>query len=134
MLSLVDSIRTLHEWVEDIPSSIEEIINLSSTPTTIIYSHPKGFASNLLADDGSIGIRVTHELFSHELCKRFGKPIVSTSANISGESAPGNFYDISGEIITGVDHIVNFRREDNSIHAPSRIIRLEKDNSISFIR
>ncbi|MGN0231366.1 MAG: L-threonylcarbamoyladenylate synthase, partial [Muribaculaceae bacterium] len=89
---------------------------------------------NLIGEDGSIGIRVTKERFSKELCRKFGRPIVSTSANISGQKSPAMFLQISQEIKESVDYIVNYRQNDNSSHTPSSIIKLGQDGVFKLIR
>ncbi len=91
-------------------------------------------APNLLAEDGSLGIRVTQEEFSRQLCYRFQKAIVSTSANVSGEPSPRYFAEISEEIKSKVDYIVNFRRGDKTASQPSHIIKLGKDGEVKVIR
>ena len=119
VLVLTDSTAKLNMYVSEVPDIAWDLIEVTDTPLTIIYSQAKNLASNLLGEDGSIGIRVTNEEFSHKLCERFRKPIVSTSANISGEPSPANFQEISEEIKKGVDYIVNYRQEDMSKAKPS---------------
>jgi len=111
-----------------------DLIELSEKPLTIIYPEAKNLALNLLAEDKSIGIRVTSEIFSKSLCERFRKPIVSTSANISGEQTPQNFSEISNEIKSAVDYIVSFRQEETILPKPSSIIKLGNGNLIQIIR
>ena len=91
MLVLMDSSAKLNMYVNDIPDIAWDLIEVADKPLTIIYSNAKNLAKNLLADDGSVGIRITNEEFSHKLCERFRKPLVSTSANVSGELSPANF-------------------------------------------
>lgn len=134
MLTLIDSTAKLQAYVDEIPDMAWDLIELSEKPLTIIYPNAKNLASNLIAEDKSIGIRVTKELFSKTLCERFRKPIVSTSANISGEVSPQNFGEISDEIKSAVDYIVNFRQEETSSPKPSSIIKLGKGNLIQIIR
>ncbi len=110
------------------------MIELSDKPLTIIYSGAKNLATNLLGEGNTIGIRVTDEPFSKNLCARFRKPIVSTSANISGKTTPHTFAQIDNEIIDGVDYVVNFRQNDNSLLKPSSILKLGKGNLIEVIR
>jgi L-threonylcarbamoyladenylate synthase len=100
----------------------------------LILDDAVNIAPNLLAEDGSLGIRVTHEEFSRQMCYRFQKAIVSTSANISGEPSPANFYDISDEIKNQVDYIVSFRRGEKTKAQPSQIIKLAKDGAVKIIR
>lgn len=134
MLVLVDSSVKVDFYVDDVPSIAWELIDLADKPLTIIYSGARNLASNLLAEDGSVGIRVTSESFSRQLCQRFRKAIVSTSANISGQSSPANFNEVSEEIKSLVDYIVEYRQDDLSRPKPSGIIKLEKGGVIKIIR
>jgi L-threonylcarbamoyladenylate synthase len=110
MLVLVDSTAKLNTYVDEIPDLAWDLIDLTTKPLTIIYPKAKNLPSCLVAEDGSIGIRVSSEEFSRKLCERFRKPLVSTSANISGTPAPSCFLDISGEIKKGVVYIVGTGR------------------------
>jgi L-threonylcarbamoyladenylate synthase len=101
---------------------------------TIIYPHAKNIAPNLLAEDGSVGIRITSELFSKALCEQLRRPIVSTSANISGEPAAKTFAEISPELLEEVDYVCQFRRNDTTIHQPSSIIKIDEKERITIIR
>jgi L-threonylcarbamoyladenylate synthase len=134
MLVLLDNPAKLQTYVQDVPEIAWDMIDLTDKPLTIIYDGAKNLAANLIAPDGSIGIRITDELFSRELCKQFRKPIVSTSANISGEVSPTKFSKISTEIKNGVDYVVNYRRKDNSEVKPSSIIKLGRNGTIQVIR
>ncbi|MFA6853929.1 L-threonylcarbamoyladenylate synthase [Lascolabacillus massiliensis] len=134
MLVLLDNPAKLQTYVQDVPEIAWDMIDLTDKPLTIIYDGAKNLAANLIAPDGSIGIRITDELFSRELCKQFRKPIVSTSANISGEVSPTKFSKISAEIKNGVDYVVNYRRKDNSEVKPSSIIKLGRNGTIQVIR
>lgn len=134
MLALLDSFESLGNWVKSIPDSAAAKIREADTPLTVIYDSPVGFADNLLAEDGSIGIRITAEKYSRELCRRFGKPIVSTSANISGRPAPAIFSQIEDEIIDGVDYTAEYRRDDNCKNSPSGIIKISGNGQITIIR
>ncbi|MDP4238701.1 MAG: L-threonylcarbamoyladenylate synthase [Bacteroidota bacterium] len=134
MLVLVDSPAKLQSYVDEIPDMAWKLIELSQKPLTIIYPQAKNLASNLIAEDKSIGIRVTNEAFSKNLCAQFRKPIVSTSANISGKPTPSNFSQIADEIKSAVDYVVNYRQEDLSEPSPSSIIKLGKGNLFKLIR
>ena len=103
-------------------------------PLTIIYPYARNLAPNLIAEDGSIGIRITHEPFSNALCAQLKHPLVSTSANISGEPTAHFFREISPEIINGVDYVCRFRRDDETPHEPSTIIKVNADNTFIIIR
>lgn len=134
MLVLVDSPVKIDFYVREVPSVAWDLIEVADKPLTIIYPTARNLATNLLAEDGSVGIRVTGERFSKSLCQRFRKAIVSTSANISGEPGAANFAEISEEIKTAVDYVVNYRREDENRPAPSSIIKLEQGGVIKIIR
>ena len=134
MLILLDSIAKLNYYVDEIPDIAYDLIELSDKPLTIIYSGARNLAANLIAADGSIGIRVTQEAFSHKLCQRSRKPLVSTSANISGQVAPALFSEINEEIIRSVDYVVNYRQEETQKSKPSGIIRLGEGGLIQVIR
>lgn len=134
MLVLVDSPVKVDFYVEDVPKVAWDLIELSTKPLTIIYDGARNLAPNLLADDGSVGIRVTGEPFSKQLCFRFRKAIVSTSANISGQPAPAVFSEISEEIKQAVDYVVDYRREETGHPKPSGILKLGKNGEIKIIR
>ena len=111
-----------------------QLLDVAVKPLTLIYPGARNLATNLLADDGSIAIRITKEPFSQQLCRLFRKAIVSTSANISGNAAPHNFSEISDEIKNAVDYIVTARRDEIKESLPSSIIKLEADGTIKIIR
>lgn len=134
MLALVDSVDSLYRWLENVPETALQLIDVAVEPLTIIYDSPRGVARNLLAEDGSLGIRVTGEDFSRELCRRLRRPLVSTSANISGRPAAPFFAQIEPEILEGVDYVVKYRRDDNTPRRPSGIIKVTDREVISIIR
>ncbi len=134
MLVLLDTSAKLDYYVSDFPDIALDLIELSEKPITIIYSGAKNLASNLVAEDGSVGIRITRERFSSELCKRFKKPLVSTSANFSGENAPVIFTEILPDIVKSVDYVVNYRQDDASRSKPSSIIKLSQGGVVKIIR
>ncbi len=134
LLILVDSDIKVDFYVREVPEIAWDLIELVDKPLTIIYPGARNLAENLLAEDGSVGIRVTRETFSKELCKRFRKAIVSTSANISGTPSPGNFQEISREICSQVDYIVKYRQDDLSRPKPSGILKLGAGGLIKVIR
>ena len=134
MLVLVDSSVKVDFYVRDVPEVAWDLIDLAEKPLTIIYSGARSLAANLLAEDGSVGIRVTNEEFSKRLCQQFRKAIVSTSANISGQPSPKNFSEISEEVKSAVDYIVGYRQEEMSNPKPSSIIKLGKGGVIKIIR
>lgn len=134
MLLLVDSADRLARYVGDVPAVAWDMIELATKPLTVIYDGARNVAPALVAEDGSIGIRVTSEIFSKELCYRFQKAIVSTSANVSGEPTPANFGEISREIIDSVDHVVNFRQQEKGSAKASSIIKLTSNGIVTIIR
>ena len=133
MLLLMDSSAKLNYYVQEVPDVAWDLIELADSPLTVIYSGARNVAPNLLAEDGSVGIRITQEEFSHKLCERFRKPLVSTSANVSGEPSPANFSEISATIKAGVDYIVRYRQDDLSKAAPSHIIKLGAGGLVKII-
>lgn len=134
MLVLVGSEGELQRTVEEVPEAAWMLIEAAVNPLTIIYDRPVGVAPNLLAEDGSLGIRITNELFSRTLCQRLKRPLVSTSANISGEKSPATFADIDPAIIAGVDYVVKYRQEENMPHRSSNIIKLSDSGVVKIIR
>ena len=134
MLVLVNNEPALERIVEDVPEIAWELIDAAVDPLTLIYDNASGVAPELIADDGSLGVRITKERFSSELCKRLGGPLVSTSANISGEKSPANYNEISENIKSGVDYIVEYGRSDQTDHHPSNIIKVGKGGLIKIIR
>ena len=134
MIALVDSDVRVQSFVRDVPDVAWDLIELSEKPLTIIYDGAKNLAPNLIAEDGSVGIRVTSEEFSNQLCYRFRKAIVSTSANVSGEPSPATFGEISDEIKQAVDYIVQSRQQENKASQSSSIIKLGKGGQVKVIR
>ncbi len=134
MLVLTDNPVKIQTFVRDMPDIAWDLIELSNKPLTIVYDGARNLAPNLIAEDGSIGIRVTTEEFSEALCRQFRKPIVSTSANISGEPVAANFNEISQEIIDAVDYVVEYRQDDYRKSAPSGIIKLSENGTVKIIR
>ena len=134
MLVLVDAPMRIQSYIREVPDVAWDLMDLSDKPLTIIFDGAKNLASNLLAADGSIGIRVTAEKFSKELCMRFKRPIVSTSANISGHPSPKCFAEIVEEIVSGVDYVVEYRQDDKANRESSSIIRLGTGGVVKVIR
>ena len=134
MICLVDSDNRIQRYVREVPDVAWDVMNLATRPTTVILDGANGLAKNLIAEDGSIAMRITQEEFSKELCYRMQKPIVSTSANISGEPAAQNYCDIAEEILQAVDYVCTSRRNEHKPHKPSSIIRLRKDGEVTIIR
>jgi L-threonylcarbamoyladenylate synthase len=134
MIVLLDTPAKLDLYVRDAPDVAYDIAELSDTPVTIICPEGKNLAANLLAEDRSIGIRITKEFFSKTLCETFRKPVVSTSANISGEPSPRSFRDISDEIKKGVDYIVEYGQNDNTGKKASSILQIDANSRVKIIR
>ncbi|GHV47268.1 threonylcarbamoyl-AMP synthase [Bacteroidia bacterium] len=135
MLVLVGNAVQLQAYVEEVPDVAWQLVEVADKPLTIIYDRAKNLAPNLPAADGSIGIRVTGEAFSKGLCERFHRPVVSTSANVSGQPSPAGFVDIPEEIKNGVDYIVNYRRGEAMQSAqPSSIIKVGAGGLFRIIR
>ncbi len=134
LICLVDSEAKIDFYVKDVPPVAWDLIELSTKPLTVIYDGARNLAPNLLAEDGSVGIRVTNEEFSKQLCLRFRKAVVSTSANISGEPSPKSFADISDEIKNAVDYIVGVRQNEKGGAKPSSIIKLGAGGVVQVIR
>ncbi len=134
MLVLMENPALLTRYVADIPDIAWDLIDLSTAPLTVIYPGARNLAANLIAPDGSIGIRFTREQFTSALLQRFRKPLVSTSANISGQPAPANFSCIDKEVKNKVDYVVKYRQDDLTPAEPSRIIKMDAKGRIDIIR
>ena len=134
LLVLIDSAEHLDHYVVDVPIIARELIDVAVKPLTIIFEVAYNLAPNLLGDKDSVGIRIPNDEFCHRLCERYGKPIVSTSANLSGAPTAKTFADINPAIVQGVDYAVQYRRSDNTAHEPSNIILLSRDNTFKIIR
>ncbi|MEE1347776.1 MAG: L-threonylcarbamoyladenylate synthase [Bacteroidales bacterium] len=134
MLVLVDSATRAQRYVKDIPDVAYDMFEMADKPLTLILDNARGLADGLVAEDGSVGIRVTNEKFSHDLCYRFMKAVVSTSANISGHPAAAIYPEIEQEIIDGVDYVVRYRRDDTKKSKPSSIVKLKANGEVTVIR
>ncbi len=155
LICLVDSDARLQRYIRNVPDVAWQLIDVTlgtgtavtsgrnvtavpvpsvTRPTTLILDGAINLAENLIAEDGSIGIRITNEPFSKELCYRFQKAIVSTSANISGEPAAQNYCDIDPRIIEAVDYVCWSRRQEHKPHTPSSIIKLKANGEVTIIR
>lgn len=138
LICLVDSDARLQRYVRNVPEVAWQLIDSlkesDSRPTTLILDGAINLAPNLIAEDGSIGMRITNEPFSKELCFRFQKALVSTSANISGEPAAQNYCDIDPRIVEAVDYVCWSRRQEHKPHQPSSIIRLRQNGEVEIIR
>lgn len=133
MIILVESEKRLQDLV-DVPEMAWEIMDLSEKPVTIIYDHPRNLPKELLAEDGSVGIRLVKNDFLKKLISKLNKPLVSTSANFSGEKSPMKFSDISHEIVDAVDFVVEENQDKVSEYSGSSIIRVWSDGRVKVIR
>lgn len=134
LICLLGSDASLNLYAGDVPEVAYDLIELSTKPLTIIYDDARNLAPNLLAEDGSVGMRVTKEEFSQTLCMRCKRALVSTSANISGQPAPACFADIAPELLEAVDYVCTSRRDEKPQAKPSSIMKLSKNNEIKIIR
>ena len=139
LICLVDSDARLQRYFRYVPDVAWQLIDSlkeaeDAKPTTLILDGAVNLAPNLIADDGSLGIRITNEPFSKELCYRFQKALVSTSANISGQPAAQNYCDIDPQLLEAVDYVCWSRRQEHKPHQPSSIIRLRQDGEVTIIR
>ena len=138
LICLVDSDARMQRYFRNVPDVAWQLIDSlkesDAKPTTLILDGAINLAENLIADDGSVGIRITNEPFSKELCYRFQKAIVSTSANISGEPAAQNYCDIDPRILEAVDYVCWSRRQEHKPHTPSSIIKLKENGEVMIIR
>jgi len=134
MLVLMENPNRLNSYVDEVPEIAWDLIDTNDQPMTLIYPGAKNLAPNLINSDGTIGIRITNEEFTQNLIQRFKKPIVSTSANRSGEVSPANVYEIGDEIKEAVDYIVEYRQEDMEKCKASSIIKIGLGGEIQIIR
>jgi L-threonylcarbamoyladenylate synthase len=135
LITLMSNTAMLERYVDDVPDVAFELIDVATTPLTIVYDKGINLAPELLADDGSIGVRISTERFSSSLCREFRRPIVSTSANISGQPTPRTFTEISDKIKAAVDYVCTSRQEEtDDSHKPSSVIKLSNNGQIKILR
>lgn len=134
MLVLMENAALIDRYVSEVPEIAYDLIELTEKPLTIVFNGAKNLARNLVADDGSIGIRITTEAFSSDLIRRFKRPIVSTSANLSGKPSPDCFNEIDKLIIDAVDYVVKYRQDDTRKTVPSSIMKVGSGGEIKIIR
>ncbi len=134
MIVLLDSTDRLHEYMDEVPGIAPDLINSVESPLTVVFPNAKNLAKNLIAEDKTVAIRVVRSEFCKQLVKRLGRPIVSSSANISGLPAPVHYGEISDEIKNGVDYIVELEQDSVKKVKPSTIIKLEIDGEFKVIR
>jgi L-threonylcarbamoyladenylate synthase len=134
LIVLLHDESLLNKHIREVPAVAWDLIELSEKPLTIIFDQVGGLAPNVLAPDHSCGIRICKDPFCNRLLHKFGRPLVSTSANISGQPTPRNFREISPEIRKAVDYIVDWRQDDLTLGEPSTIMRLKNNGEISVLR
>lgn len=134
LIVMVDTPVKIDFYVDAPPAVAFELIEVSDKPLTIVYPRGRNLSTLLLAEDGSVGIRVTSESFSNALCRKYRKAIVSTSSNISGEKSPSNYSEISDEIKSAVDYIVSYRQDDMSRPSASSVIKVDDGGVIKILR
>ena len=134
LIVLADSEAMISRYVAEVPEVAWDVIELATRPTTVIFDRGLNLASNLLAQDGSVGIRLSREAFSSQLCFHLRKPIVSTSANVSGQPSPRIFREIIEEIRQQVDYVVRYRQDDITPASPSSVIKLGRGGEVKIIR
>lgn len=133
LVILVNSVEMLKEYIQEIPEKVHALLQQFSRPTSIIYNNPIGLAKNVIAHDNTVAIRIVQNDFCKELIKQFGRPVVSTSANISGNSTPKSFQEIEKSVLEAVDYVVNLQR-DLINDSPSRIIKIDEKGELIVIR
>jgi L-threonylcarbamoyladenylate synthase len=134
MIVLLENDNKLQSYVREVPEIAYDLIEYAENPLTIIFSGAKNLATNVITNDGSIGIRIVKHDFCEQLIQRFKKPIISTSANVSGEASPANFSEISDTIKQGVDYVVDWEQDNMAKKKSSTIMKLEPGGLFSFIR
>jgi L-threonylcarbamoyladenylate synthase len=134
LLVLLEHEGRLARYLKEVPEIAYQLIEVSDKPLTIIYPEARNLAPNLLAEDGSIGIRIVKDLFCEKLLAAFRKPIVSTSANLHGQKSPAVFTEIAEEILEKVDYVVQWRQEDTRRNTASSILKIGQKGEISIIR
>ncbi len=134
LIILIDSAERLSDCVENVPETAYDLLNAVDKPLTIIYPKAKSFAKNAAADDGSVGIRIVKHKFCQDIIKELGGPIVSTSANLTGEAAPVNFQSINPVIVNAVDYVVDSKYDEFKEIKASQIIKIEANGMFSVIR
>ncbi|MFD3000535.1 L-threonylcarbamoyladenylate synthase [Pontibacter toksunensis] len=134
MILLVADQQMLLHYIASLPADFQQFVEKQERPTTYVFSNPKNLPKEALADDGTVAIRIVNDEFCHRLIRQISRPLISTSANISGEPAPKSFADVSEEIKKRVDFVVNWRQEETIEANPSRIIKINPDGSQRVLR
>lgn len=134
LIILLDEYEKLFQYVEKVPEIAYDLINSADSPITVVYPNAKNIAENLISEDGSIGIRIVKDEFCKKIINLLNQPIVSTSANISGEPTPLIYYKISQEIINQVDYVVNYNRTRINQLKPSTIVKFNEKGEYHIVR
>lgn len=134
MIILLDTENKLESYIREVPAIAFDLIEFAENPLTLVMPGAKNISPAIISEDGSVGVRVSKHPFCQQLIQRMRKPLVSTSANISGQPSPQNFMQISAEIIDGVDYVVDVDQHDLSEKRPSTIMRLDPSGMFEFIR
>ena len=134
LIILISRIESLRDYVQKIPDMAWDIVDFSERPLTVVYPGGRNVAKNVLAEDGSIAIRLVRDEFCMKLIDKFRKPLVSTSANISGELSAATFHQIKPEILNKVDHIVNHRQDEKNAASPSVVMKISLNGEVKFLR
>lgn len=134
VLLLLDSLAHLREYVERVPPKASGLIEYHERPLTIVYDNPQNLPDYLLSEDGSIAIRVTRDPFCKALVKALNRPLISTSANLSGEEPARSYQELNPALLEGVDAVAYHRREEQSNEPPSQIVRINEKGDLEFIR
>ncbi len=133
LIILVDGIEMLQKYVPEIPITLIDLVKKTSKPTTIIYNNPKGLANNVVASDNTVAVRIVQNEFCRKLISAFGKPIVSTSANSSGDTTPKSFKEINQSILDSVDYVVDLQREEVNDKS-STILKVDNNGKVIVLR
>ena len=134
MILLMADLDMLKHYVVKVPEKLENLLKKQEKPTTFVLSGATNLPKEVIAEDGTIAVRIVKEEFCHRLVRQVGRPIVSTSANISGEPSPASFKEVSEKIKERVDHVVRWRQDEEAASGPSRIVKIEPDGQQSIIR
>jgi L-threonylcarbamoyladenylate synthase len=134
LLILANNEQMVERYVREVPEIAYELISVTDTPLTIIYPGGKNLAPGVCAEDGSVGIRICHDDFCNELISRFRKPVISTSANLTGKPSPGNFNEIDKSVIEMVDFVVEYRQDERQKQSASPVIKIEQNGTFKIIR
>ena len=134
MIILIDDEKWLNKFLKEVPAMAWDLVEMNKKPLTIVYESAQGLAKNAIAADGSVAIRVCRDEFCRMLIRKFGRPIVSTSANISGQNAPCNFHNIDKNVLAGVDYVVNWRQDEMADTKPSSVIKIKMNGEVEVIR